>query len=403
MIARDLTGALDSLAAFVETPGDTVVLLAPEASPGDAGNIAVVAETELAGAEEAHVRVRDAARRLKGYHLFKRVGSTLRGNIGREIRAVIDETGTRAVVCSALPREGRTVVGGVGLLNSVPLHLTEYGRDPTSPCLESSLPTLLQQDGLHAVAVPLDTVREGVEALCRALVETTAEAAVVDAETDDDMRIIARALGALGTDWCACASSGLSPHLAEALGRSGEARRCKHLVRSDGGVLVVLGTTNSVSAAQVARLGRSRDVWIVPIEAHGLCAGDADVERWEEESVAALVRGRIAVMTTSYSPVVPHLFDQVAAHLGMLAARVARRSGASAVVLSGGQTSLSVCKALGVASVQVLGEIEPGVVCSSGADGHGIERSFVSKAGGFGDAGTLARVLGLERPGAAPV
>ena len=393
MIAHDFTGALDSLVAFVETPGDTIVLLRPEDTVGDAKNIAVVAETQALSPAEAYTNVRDAARQLAGRQLFKRVSSSLRGNIGPEIRAVIDETGAKAIVCSALPREGRTVIDGIGRLNSIPLHLTEYGRDPTAPCLESSLPAILRDSGIDVSSVSLDVVRRGEEALRENLLASTSEAVVVDAETDGDLRTIGWALVGLDTSWCACAASGLSPHLAAALGQRGKVKGGRHLHLGNGGILAVIGSTDPTSAAQVARLVELHGTCVVRIEAPALCAGGPEVARWEEEVVHALACGRNAVLTTSLSVLIPHLRSEVAPRLGELAARVIGRD-VSALVLSGGMTALKTCRALGLASVQVLGEIEPGVVCSRGTDRDGIERTIVSKAGGFGDKRTLARLMG---------
>ena len=393
MIAHDFTGALDSLAAFVEAPGDTVVFLVPGETADNARNIAIVTATQTASPATAYTRVRDAARELTGRHIFKRVGSTLRGNIGPEVRAVIDETGTTALVCSALPREGRTVVDGIGRLNSVPLHLTEYGRDPTVPCRESSIPAILREAKIAVSCVPLHTVRDGVEALHQTLRATTSEAVVVDAETDDDMRTIAWALAALGTDWCACASSGLSPHLAKALGRRTTAMQSTRPRFADSGVLAVIGSTSTVSATQVARLDELEKVTVIRIEAPALCTESPEVAHWVDKALGVLANGHSAVLTTSLSSVVPYLIDQVAPRLGSLAARVVQRGCTSALVLSGGQTALNTCNELGISSVEVQAEIEPGAVHSHGTDGEGIDRKIVSKAGGFGDSEMLVRLL----------
>lgn len=396
MIAHDFTGALDSIAAFVESPGDTVVLLEPEATAGTARNVVIVAETQTRVPDEAYSMVRDAARRLAGRRLFKRVGSTLRGHIGMEIRAVLDETGTRALVCSALPREGRTVVGGIGRLNSIPLHLTEYGRDPAAPCRQSSLPALLRDGGVEATCVPLRVVRQGAGALCESLLGATSEAVVVDAETDEDLHAIALALAGLGCGWCVCASSGLSPHLASAFGRRSEAPLCALPQCSRRGVLAAIGSTSAVSAAQVARLDGLNDVRVISVQPEPLCVGGAMVSEWAEEAICALAVGRNVVLTTSLSTIVPGLVSEVAPRLGELAAHVACLGRVSTLVLSGGLTALHSCRALGIASVQVSGEVEPGVVCSRGTDRSGNARTMVSKAGGFGDAGTLARLLHLD-------
>ena len=393
MIAHDFTGAMDSLAAFVESPGDTVFLLTPGDASCDTPNLAVVAETQTLRPDAAYAGVREAARRLAVRRLFKRVSSTLRGNIGPEIRAVLDETCGKALVCPALPREGRTVVGGVGLLDSIPLHLTEYGRDPVVPCRDSSLPTILRDHGVHGALVSLSDVRRGVDALRDTLVAVTREAVVVDAETDDDLRTIAHALASLGSGWCACASSGLSPHLADALGMSRIRGPRVPSARMHGPMLAVIGSTSSVSAAQVACVQGHDDAAVITLRAEQLCDGGAEVAGSEVAALSALAHGRHAVLTTSLSPVITELRALVAPLLAALAGRVITQCGVSSLMLSGGMTALETCRALGIESVQLESEVEPGVVSSRGVDRTGTNRTIVSKAGGFGDAGALARVL----------
>ena len=59
-----------------------------------------------------------------------------------------------------------------------------------------------------------------------------------------------------------------------------------------------------------------------------------------------------------------------------------------ALLLTGGETATAVLKALGAGSFTVLGEVEPGVVMSLLPEPLPL---LVTKAGAFGDAGTLAR------------
>ncbi|PZE37211.1 hypothetical protein DEJ31_07700 [Curtobacterium sp. MCPF17_031] len=74
-----------------------------------------------------------------------------------------------------------------------------------------------------------------------------------------------------------------------------------------------------------------------------------------------------------------------------LAATVTRSAGCfGALVLTGGETARAVLDALGIDTVRVHGTVEPGVVLSSHPDHRPV---FVTKAGAFGDAGTLARTV----------
>src|SRR3712207_5328518 len=119
VVADDITGANTS-AARMMTGGlsaRTVVEL-DEIEPAlrTMDVVAVSTSSRDLPAAEAAARVR-AAMQAAGDVPFvaKRVDSTLRGNVGAELDAVLDALGdtSRALVVPAFPTAGRTTVGGV--------------------------------------------------------------------------------------------------------------------------------------------------------------------------------------------------------------------------------------------------------------------------------------------------
>lgn len=392
MIASDLTGALDTSTSFVEASGDTIVLLHPSAE-GDASTTVIITNTHTVSPAAAYTTVRGAAQRLRGRWLFKKIDSTLRGNIGPEIRATLDETRARAIVCPALPREGRTVERGVGLYKSIPVHLTEYGRHPTAPCRESSLLTILRHSSIDVGHIPLKTVREGVGHLCAALSESHAEAVVIDALTDEDLAVIAGAAAARRENWFACGSSGLAPHLARALGVLNSPQHGENPLARHNVVLTVIGSRNPATVRQVQELNGQAGTAVVTVEARLLCEDTSDALPREAVAVKGLRSGLRVTLTTSLSEMVPQLRHEVAPKLGAVAARVADTGGASALVVSGGHTGWYTCNALGIERLEVVGEVEPGVVCSRDPATPGTRVTIISKAGGFGDSHLLVRLL----------
>ncbi|MGH7267274.1 MAG: nucleotide-binding domain containing protein, partial [Candidatus Rokuibacteriota bacterium] len=68
------------------------------------------------------------------------------------------------------------------------------------------------------------------------------------------------------------------------------------------------------------------------------------------------------------------------------------RGGPATLLLTGGETAASVCRALGATGLALRGELEPGLAVAALADGPFAGLVVVTKAGGFGDAETLARI-----------
>ncbi len=322
---------------------------------------------------EAYARVRRAAAHLSGRQLFKKIDSTLRGNVGPELRAVLDEyRGARAMVCSALPREGRVVRQGIALLNGVPVHLTCYGTHPLTPCRVSDIRVLLRRSGVDAVLVGVDDVRRGSDCLRRTVASTTEEAVVLDAETDDDLRVIAEAFPPGDAAWVACGSSGLAAAVAAASGR--DSRRLPHSVAAAlHPALCVIGSRNPTTVAQVEALSAYGNVaTIIDIDAQELVAEypNRTTARWVDFASAALAEGRAAVLTTSLGPLIDHRRADIAMRLGDLARTISGRVSAGAFLLSGGSTAWSVCRNLDVEALAVTGEIERGVVTATALTGE---------------------------------
>lgn len=125
--------------------------------------------------------------------------STLRGHVFAEIN-VLARPESVIVFVPAFPGGGRVTVDGVHYVTLgdevIPAHLTEYALDPVFPFSTSVLTEYVAKYGQKkAISTPLEEIRAG------GFAEVLAHAApgvvlVPDAETDDDLRLIARAIDA---------------------------------------------------------------------------------------------------------------------------------------------------------------------------------------------------------------
>ncbi|MBE0699979.1 MAG: four-carbon acid sugar kinase family protein, partial [Anaerolineaceae bacterium] len=141
IIADDLSGALDSGVQFARF-GFATRLMLRNIEPWPVVVINT-ASRELAP-EDAARRCRQATRSLSGRKLYKKIDSTLRGQVGVEIEAVLAESGcTKAVVCPAAPLQGRVVRGGQIYVNGVLLHESGFRDDPSFPARTSSITGLI--------------------------------------------------------------------------------------------------------------------------------------------------------------------------------------------------------------------------------------------------------------------
>lgn len=400
ILADDLTGAMDTGGQFARGGFHTLVhfLRVPPA----AGEIVVVdTESREIAPEEAYRRVRETAEALRGTPIYKKVDSTLRGHLGEELDAVMDALGLeKAVVCTAFPAAGRTILEGRLRVHGVPLLQTEFARDPLRPPTDHIASLLARQSRRPVAEVPLREVRRGAEALADLLAARPEALLVADAVEPEDLVILARAVGRLGEGVVACGSAGLAQALPEGLGLEPVGRSPEPWRLREGPVLVVAGSQREVTRRQVQAAGRL-----------GAAVVDFAPSRGEEavrealwEAVQNLRAGRDVILTTAFQPPLPGQEQAVAERLGSLAAQIAdQHSAVAGWVLTGGAVAYAVCQALGIGSLEIGGEVAPGIPFGRVVGGAWDGTPLVTKAGGFGGEDALAAALaflhGGERDG----
>ena len=176
VIADDLTGANDTGVQFAKQGLKTIVLMGRDFPSGSSDDDVVVMDSQGRSLTpgEAYRKVAALAAQVRegGFcTVFKKIDSTLRGNVGSEIDAIMDTCGQDlAVVVPAFPKNGRTTVGGYLLVHGAPLEATEVARDRRCPVTESHIPTLLAGQTARQVGhVGIKSVAAGLESVLGAM------------------------------------------------------------------------------------------------------------------------------------------------------------------------------------------------------------------------------------------
>src|SRR5207302_213591 len=113
----------------------------------------------------------------------------------------------------------------------------------------------------------------------------------------------------------------------------------------------------------------------------------------DAEDDAALARGQDCALVIIGQPVRVELAPRIVDVLGRLVADCARSHRLRGFILTGGDTARAVCRHLGVAGVQLLAEIEPGVPLGRVVGQTSSPLLAVTKAGAFGSEQTLVHAL----------
>ncbi|MGM9472416.1 four-carbon acid sugar kinase family protein [Pseudarthrobacter sp. YS3] len=376
IIADDLTGAADAAAAYGPTHTSSVILDVDAAWP-ESEILSINTESRYLTAEEAASAVTSAVGRAlkQDRRVFKKIDSLLRGNVGAEVAATLagitQGRGKRlAIVAPAFPGTGRTTVGGIVHVGGVRNREGRFGGDVTGALATGGLTA-------EVVAVKRGRTPEELAAHLRDVQARGIDAVVLDASSDQDLEAIAAAAGLLDFPALLVGSGGLAGHIAAREEDTG-ARNAQ--VRRVTRTLTVIGSYSSLARQQTEAL-----------VAAGAEHIKLDHDALDEPAVAREVAHAMSRNDVVLTPDPMGIVDKSQALV--VAEALARATAAGighcdALVMTGGETATAVLKALGAGSFTVLGEIEPGVVMSLLPEPLPL---LVTKAGAFGDAGTLAR------------
>jgi uncharacterized protein YgbK (DUF1537 family) len=380
VIADDLTGAADTGVQFVHAGYRTAVFFrATEANSDDFDAVAFDTDSRAMPAGFAAKRVVDAAHVARRARVvYKKLDSTLRGNVAAELAAALGSARRdRVIVAPAFPAAGRTTVGGSQRVHGVPVDETEMANDPHTPVREAHIPSLLA-DAFSSVGVLGVEDLADPEHVGRRTLEDY-ECVVADAERDADLEALVRAVpDPARVLWAGSAGLALalgSVYPGPCAGTAGVGRAP---VRP---VLVVVGSLSGVAREQVMRLVEANGAIDVPVDDRESNAVQEAVGTARE----ALAGGTCAVVRSPEERVASS--ESVLGSLAEVATLLSEEGLFKGLVLTGGATAVGVARGLGASGIRLEGEVETGV--PMGVLVGPRPYPVVTKAGGFGGPDTL--------------
>lgn len=197
--------------------------------------------------------------------ISKRIDSTLRGNAGSEIDGVLDELGKeyKAVVVASYPSSGRICIGGYVLVNGVPLEKTNVSKDIKTPVKSSNVIDIIKSQSSKSVGhIYLEKVLKGSNFLSREIQDNSNEIIVIDAVTDEDIKIIADAC-VLSQQKIVCIDPGpFTAYFSLNLLKSGK----EDFYRS----LMVIGSTTDLTRRQIEYFKEHKNILIYNVDVSNL-------------------------------------------------------------------------------------------------------------------------------------
>ncbi|MDD5082596.1 MAG: four-carbon acid sugar kinase family protein, partial [Dehalococcoidales bacterium] len=346
IIADDLTGAMDSGGYFAVLGWGTVVVI--NSSYRSLAAVTVLNTSSRADAADiAYQKVHRAVKALSGRTIYKKVDSTLRGNVGIELRAVMEELACdKIVVAPAFPAAGRATLNGTMLVNGARVTDTQFARDPSAPAREAYIPRLLEPSTRCQVGlVSLEVVNAGAEAIYRAIDRMPQKVVVCDAVLQSHLAAIARAAALSGGRWLLCGSAGLARELTVLLDNEFRGSVRRPTSGNCWPALAVVGSLNRVAAEQLLRAKDEVRLPALNLDIECLGRGDivSEVERLVREATGFLARGKTVAITSTFSQYDPTARRLVAPAMAEAVSAILASHRLGGLFLSGGDIAEAVC------------------------------------------------------------
>lgn len=403
VIADDLTGANDTAVQFYKK-GLTVdmVFALQQVNESNASDVLVInTDSRSLMIENAQKRIFAIGEHLnlEQKQIYKKVDSTLRGNIGAELEACLSVSDRNvAIFCPALPSANRIVKDGVCFVDGKPLLETEFATDPKTPVISSNVNKIIaNQTNIPVVIVNMDLFSESeiIQQIKNRQFNKTIFS--FDAKNDDDLKKISQIIKKIDFPIIASGSSGLAKYVFS-----------KSL--SDLPVLFVIGSMSKKINEQVELLRSEMVIDFISINAERLLVDQQyQLSLIKDMSLILLnknnliiktegsseVRGKIDELCDKFSLTRVELGERIGDSLSSLVISLLNNidKNISGLFLTGGDIAMKVIKKLKLSNYHIAGEIESGVPYGYFSDNDFPGIPIITKAGAFGSKYVLKNSL----------
>lgn len=404
IIADDLTGSLDTGVQFAKKGIHTLVTVM-----GDRGAVLTNAcQVLVVNTETRHIPPADAYERVSALvkqaldagfdYIYKKTDSTLRGNIGSELAAVLEAAHKKEIVfVPAFPKSGRTTVRGIQYVDGKPLTETVFAADPFNPIRNSEVKAIIrEQTDIFVENVFIDQL----DTLSRPS-GASPTIFVADCANDNDMQHIGEALQNSGKLKCLAGCAGFAELLPDLLGYKKAAQPVKLY---GGHTLMVSGSLNPIAVKQVDYAVNACGYVPCTLSSDQLFSGNADAD-WEKNLVQILSEnGKAAILTKRSEDPSADVIDPqkygiteaqvpllIANNIGIAVKRILDQDSIGTLIVFGGDTLLGIARNISDNLIMPICEIIPGVVLARFLNSR-YPINIITKAGGYGEDNAAALI-----------
>ncbi|MEH7419114.1 four-carbon acid sugar kinase family protein [Neobacillus drentensis] len=419
VISDDLTGASDCGGQLVRYGLKVSVAVQEDFNKtNDYDAVIYNTDSRSVSGVEAYEKVKKVCEMIKSgpYDMvYKKIDSTMRGNIGEEINAIYDSFSPDFVIIApAFPVNGRKVINGIHYLNDIKLEDTEVGKDPKTPVRDSKIKRLIESQSLRKVEhITFQELQQGFDTVMEKLTfckKNQVSYITVDSSEESDLEKLVKMTHRTHFSIVWVGSAGLMNYLPEIYGVKRVQKTVPLPIHCDP-VFLVVGSVSAAGRSQLNHLlTYSNTVGLEMDSAKVLQKEDLKESEFKRILIgarAAFLLGKNVALYSSknvdetrevgermgYDAVrISNIISKV---LGEIAAEIIRMNDLRYLFLTGGDTAQQVFLQLNVNDFILIDEVESGVPLGRVLTDK--ELLAVTKAGNFGSDEVMLKAVSKLR------
>ncbi|SDI79657.1 four-carbon acid sugar kinase family protein [Alteribacillus bidgolensis] len=402
IIADDLTGANDSGVQLLDVGYNPTVLVDGDLKGLHKHEVVVVDTDSRADASMAsYHKVKQVMNTVQQYLpdvVYKKIDSTMRGNIGAELDAIYDTCSPDFIVINpAYPSAGRFVKNGELYVKDKPLDRSHIKNYPGPPFDTASIKTIINRQSAHDLwhGSPDWTDKQWKDALKKNDGENK-RYITFDAKKDEDIERVVQVLTNSSYRFSWAGSAGLMPSVAKAC-LSQEKNETDKTKMEAGRFLFTIGSINQVTRLQLEQLKKADNMCHIAVHPTSLLFDYTetwnDVKRQFEKGA----NGKHVVLYTLYDEdtweslqhalkkrnmEIKDASREIANALGNLVKQLRSTAAFKWYFLSGGDIAKAVCRQNKWDQLKLIDELENGIPIGQAQEDDPV--FVITKAGGFG-------------------
>ena len=419
IIADDLTGANDTGVQFTKKGYNTKVSIFNKQSTviiSDNLDVFVVdTETRELKSKIAREKLRNILKRLninKNDMIYKKVDSTLRGNVGDEIEEIMNILKKDICVFSpSFPSYQRITVGGYLIVDQKHLGVSEYCCYNSTRVENSFIPFLLKtQTNFPIGQIDLKDVVKGQKTILskiNKLYQKGNKIIVIDSTSEQHLADIFSSGLKFDGSVLFSGSAGLANNFPNIYNKNEDLKI--NIENSKSPVIVVAGSRNSIMEDQINYLKDRVNFAELKIDLEQIFSNkDGILDNYSTKCIKAVKANRDLVIHTNaiyneeklinkklmlkYKLSFRELEIHIKTFLGELISKILKNNCVRNLFLTGGDIALGVCEELGIYDMNILDELLPGIPLAI-ANYENYKLNIITKAGGFGKKDTLYNLI----------